>query len=69
MSTLSHSLQSIGAKRLTLVEPDSAVYAEPQCAPEDDGLGCMRGFAVVLACNAVLALLVAGGWELWRLLR
>ena len=64
MSTISHSLRSIQARHLQLVE-----RAEPRGIPEDDGLGCMRGLAVAMICNLIFALMIAAGWGLWRLLR
>lgn len=36
---------------------------------EDDGLGCMRGMAVVFAINVVILGLGCLGWTLWHLLR
>ena len=64
MSTFSHSLQVIRVNGRRLVKTD-----EPQAVPEDDGLGCMRGLAVAMLCNVVFVLMVAAGWELWRMLR
>jgi hypothetical protein len=64
MSTLSHSLQQIRVNRLKLAEAD-----QPQVAPEDDGLGCVRGLAVAMLCNVIFLLMIAAGWELWRVLR
>ena len=64
MSTISHSLRSIQARHLQLIE-----RAESQEGPEDDGLGCVRGLAVVMLCNLIFAMMIAAGWGLWRLLR
>ena len=64
MSTYTHSLRPVHDKRLPLAE-----HAEPREAPEDDGLGCMRGLAVAMFCNVILVLMIAAVWGLWRLLR
>jgi hypothetical protein len=72
MSTLSHSLQLVHGRRIKLAQFDAAsetAAREEFHIPEDDGLGCARGFAVAMLCNILLALVIAAGWELWRLLR
>ena len=72
LSTVSHPLEPIRIKHLSVVRKDAPVTAEP--SPEDihlrvdDGLGCMRGLAVAMLCNVILASIIVAGWELWRLL-
>lgn len=73
MSTFSHPLEPIRIKRLSVVRKDTPTIAEPSQEDMhlygDDGLGCMRGLAVAMLCNVILASIVIVGWELWRLLR
>ncbi len=73
MSTLSHPLEPIRIKRLSVVRKDAAASLEPPLEDihlrSDDGLGCMRGLAVAMLCNVILASIIIAGWELWRLLR
>ena len=72
MSTFSHSLQSTHAVHLSLVPKEtdaSSLKSKESSVPADDGLGCMRGLAVAMLFNAALILMIAGCWELWRLLR
>lgn len=38
-------------------------------APEDHGLGAMRGLAFAVLMEAAMALLAGVGWELWRMIR
>jgi hypothetical protein len=71
MSTLSHTFHPATAKRLSLVHTDAfpTEASAERFHPADDGLGCMRGLAVAMLCNVVFVLIIAAGWELWRLLR
>lgn len=73
MSTFSHPLEPIRIKRLSVVRKDAPVTAEPSREDmhlrSDDGLGCIRGLAVAMLCNVILASIILAGWELWRLLR
>ena len=74
MSTFSHSLQPVRVRHLSLVQKSTlhntaALLEEEPFAPADDGLGCMRGLAIAMLCNIVLALVGTACWELWRLLR
>ena len=73
MSTYSHPLRPIHINRITLASPDPTVSLETEqeelVAPPDDGLGCMRGLAVVMLSYVIFALVIGAGWGLWRLLR
>ena len=68
MSTFSPTLFSVHAKRIALESTSEALEAQAT-APADDGLGCMRGLAVVMLLNVVFLLTILAGWELWRHLR
>jgi hypothetical protein len=69
MSTFRNSLPPAGIGQLTLVR--STFPSEVKCvsAPEDDGLGCVRGFMVAMLCNVIVALIIVAVWSLWRFLR
>jgi hypothetical protein len=73
MGSFSNSLQPAGLKQLTIVRKDASSQptdiSEHVFSPEDDGLGCVRGFAVAMIFNLALALVIAAGWEAWLLLR
>lgn len=81
MGTLGNSLQPGAVKHLFVVQKparkdtsfhtdfDTAEISGHLKGPADDGLGCARGFAVAMLCNASLVMIVAAGWEVWRLLR
>jgi hypothetical protein len=73
MSTLSHTLQPTHAEHLSFAHNDvdistGALTEEPRI-PTDDGLGCMRGLAIAILFNIILASAVIAGWQLWRILR
>jgi hypothetical protein len=73
MSTFIQFVHPVNAKRPALLQREVAYDTEAPAsgcsAPEDDGLGCMRGFAVAMLLNVGFVLMIAAGWELWRLLR
>lgn len=66
MGTLRSSLPSTEVTQLRLVrkgmEPHPANLA-------DDGLGCMRGFVIVVLCNVCFVLMGVTAWCVWHLLR
>lgn len=68
MSTFSHTLRPESARRLSLV-PSDASAAEEFPVRNERGLGAMRGLALALACDIILAAIAIAGWQLWRLLR
>lgn len=73
MSTYTHPLQPTHINRIPLVQQDDACNSETKqldfVAPEDNGLGCIRGLVVAMFLYVILALMLAAGSELWRLLR
>ena len=73
MSTFSHPLEPIRIRHLSLVGKDDSITAESSLEEmhlsADDGLAFMRGLAVAMLFNIILASVIIAGWELWRLLR
>ena len=72
MSSLSHTLQPTRSNHTSFVhdnERAAEIFSEEPHAPTDDGLGCMRGFAVAMLFNIILTAAVIAGWQLWRFFR
>jgi hypothetical protein len=71
MSSLSHTLQPTASKHHSIVHVDgpAEIFSEEPQASTDDGLGCMRGFAVAMLFNIILASVAIASWQLWRILR
>ncbi len=61
--TISNVLEIDTGKRQRIVELPFEIE------PENDGLGCIRGFAFAMLFNVVLALTIFGAWEIWKHLR
>ncbi|WP_158749542.1 hypothetical protein [Acidobacterium sp. S8] len=70
MSTFSHSLSPVHARRLALVSTVSTPQSveKRETIPADDGLGCIRGLVVALLFNIFLATVFVCSWEVWHYL-